>query len=166
MSMRVLLVLVLTTGAWPEPARAQEEQHEYREGNRTIKLTLRRDLALDDDPERGLRAGPRADARQRVAQASTATPEIPVFATETGQLLAPVGGVILILEESWTNATIETFLDRHGIADDADPLEWLKNGYSVRTEPGLAALELANRLADLEGVVLSTPNWWREMEGR
>ena len=166
MSKKVLLVLVLAAGAWPEPARPQPDEHEYREGKRTIKLTLLRDLVLDYEEERGMHVRPRADAPQRVAQASTATPEIPVFATETGQLLAPVGGIILILEESWTNAAIEAFLDRHGIAEDATPLAWLKNGYSFRTEPGMAALELANRLANLEGVVLSTPNWWREIGER
>ena len=36
------------------------------------------------------------------------------------------------------------------------------NGFVVATEPGFAALELANALAGEDGVVLSSPNWWRE----
>ena len=167
-----LLVLVLVIGAFPEPARPQQAEHEYREGTRTIKLTLLRDLVLDYDDERGMRAPRRVGARpgpdspQRLARASTSTPEIPVFATETGELLAPVGGIIIILDESWNSLAIETFLASHNLSDDATPLVWLRNGYSVRTEPGMAALELANRLATVEGVLLSVPNWWREVEQR
>ena len=45
-------------------------------------------------------------------------------------------------------------------------MEFLENGFLVQTEPGFPSLELANELAAQEGVVISSPNWWREVETR
>ncbi len=151
------------------PAFGQEpDGASYREGSRLIRLTLMTDLVLEGDKKSGLRlskvdaSSPQTSATRTAAQASTAeAPKIPVFATDTGQLLAPTGGVILMLNESWTERDTGAFLESHRLGDRATPFEGLPNSYLIETEPGMAALELANRLASLSGVVLSVPNWWR-----
>ena len=43
-------------------------------------------------------------------------------------------------------------------------LDFLDNGFFVETEPGFPSLELANTLAGQDGVILSSPNWAREVE--
>ena len=43
---------------------------------------------------------------------------------------------------------------------------FLENGFLVETEPGFPSLELANALASQDGVVMSSPNWWTEIEAK
>ena len=140
----------------------------YIDGNRTIKLTLVSDVVLAHDKAKGRylkTVDPDLPGRS-IEAAAVGPPDMPVFSTDTGQLLAPVGGIILFLDSSWTREAVSVFLDQHGIAEGARSFEHLANAYAVRTAPGMPAIELANRLAALEGVVLSTPNFWREVEAR
>ena len=44
------------------------------------------------------------------------------------------------------------------------PLGFLDNAFFVETEPGFPSLDLANDLAEQDGVVISTPNWGMEVE--
>ncbi len=90
----------------------------------------------------------------------------PVFLSESGgELMTLPGGIILALYPEWDEAAVEKFFSGNGISRDrATEIEYLDNGFLVKTAPGLPSLELANALAGQEGVILSSPNWAREME--
>ena len=92
--------------------------------------------------------------------------EQPVFRSESGgELMALPGGIILALDPQLDEAAVAKFFSDNGISRDrATEIDYLDNGFFVETEPGLPSLELANSLAGLEGVILSTPNWAREVE--
>ena len=77
------------------------------------------------------------------------------------------GGVLLVLDAEWDQSEIERFfLDNNISTDRISELGYLTNGFLIETEPGLVALEVANALADQQGIVLSSPNWWREVEAK
>ena len=90
----------------------------------------------------------------------------PVFRSESGgELMTLQGGVVLALDPEWDRAAVESFFLRNGIAlKQTSELDFLDNGFFVETEPGFPSLELANALAGQEGVILSSPNWSREVE--
>ncbi len=119
--------------------------------------------------------GASADASsvESVEETSLASPNsipqsvgIPVFKTVSGELLAPVGGVVLVLRSSWRREEVDSFLEQEGLADTATPLGRIPNAYTVHTAPGMAAVELANRLASMDGVRIAAPNWWRDLRAR
>ena len=43
-------------------------------------------------------------------------------------------------------------------------LALIQNGFLIETGPGFPSLELANPLADQSGLLISSPNWWTEVE--
>ena len=90
----------------------------------------------------------------------------PVFRSESGgELMTLPGGVILALDPEWDQAAVEKFFSRNGISlDRTSELDFLDNGFFVETEPGFPSLELANALAGQEGVIISSPNWARELD--
>ena len=90
----------------------------------------------------------------------------PMFRSESGgELMTLPGGIMLALDPEWDQPTVEKFFSRNGIAfDRTSELDFLPNGFFVETEPGFPSLELANTLADQDGVILSSPNWSREVE--
>ena len=90
----------------------------------------------------------------------------PVFRPESGggKMTLP-GGIILALDPEWNREEVERFFSRNGITlDRASELDFLTNGFFVETEAGFPSLELANTLAEQDGVLLSSPNWSREVE--
>ena len=135
----------------------------YRQGTRIVSLARVTDRALIEGKQgyEIVRVEPDRSPRV-VAQAARTEGEIPIFVTDTGSLQAPVGGVILVLSESWGPGEVEAFLVEHGLDESVTPVEWRKNGYVVSTVPGTFAVELANRLASLGGVDLAVPNFWTE----
>ena len=73
------------------------------------------------------------------------------------------GGVLLVLDPEWSQAQVNSFFSANGIKlDRVSELDYVDNGFFVETEPGFPSLELANTLAALEGVAVSSPNWSRE----
>ena len=77
------------------------------------------------------------------------------------------GGVILVFESAWSRARIKQFFLEQAIApDQVQARDFLPNAFFVTTDPGLPSLELANALADLEGILISSPNWQTEAESR
>ena len=83
-----------------------------------------------------------------------------VFVSESGTEMTLPGGVALVLDPEWSAEQVDGFLAVNGISRSrASDLGWIANGFLIATEPGLASLELANALATLEGVVISSPNW-------
>ena len=90
----------------------------------------------------------------------------PVFRSESGgELMTLPGGIILALDPEWDQDAVQEFFSRNGISlERTSELDFLDNGFFVETEPGFPSLDLANDLAGQEGVVLSSPNWSREVE--
>ena len=87
----------------------------------------------------------------------------PVFVTASGGLMTLPGGVLLVLDADLDDGEVEDFFARNGIAkDEASPQGFAANSFLVETAPGFPALMLANRLAEQQGVALSSPNWWRQ----
>ena len=89
----------------------------------------------------------------------------PVFRSESGggSMTLP-GGVLLVLDPSWTGSDADAFFSRNGIKRSrVTELTFTKNAYFVETAPGFPSLHLANLLAEQEGVEISSPNWMSEV---
>ena len=90
---------------------------------------------------------------------------LPVFRGPGGTVMTLPGGVLVALEKEATDAA--AFFAANGIAAERlKPVEGLDRTWLVETAPGFPSLELANRLAELEDVEVSSPNWLREREVR
>ena len=77
------------------------------------------------------------------------------------------GGVLLALDPEWDGDKVKDFFSQNDISSDrTSELEFIENGFLIDTEPGFPSLELANELAAMDGVVLSSPNWWREAQAK
>ena len=73
------------------------------------------------------------------------------------------GGVLLVLNSEWSTAEVNSFFSNNGIGmDRVSELDYAANGFFIETEPGFPSLDLANELAALDGVEVSSPNWGRE----
>ena len=92
----------------------------------------------------------------------------PVFRSGSdGSLMTLPGGVLLALDSSWTQEQIDAFFMANDIDPaDVSPIEYLGNTFFIETKPGLPSLEEANKLALLDGVEISSPNWWQERDRR
>lgn len=77
------------------------------------------------------------------------------------------GGVLLALDPEWDEAQIDSFFSNNGISpEQIEELGFMQNGFLVKTEAGFPSLELANSLASQDGVDISSPNWWTEVEAK
>ena len=149
----------------------QGNVYTWEDGDRTVRAVLQTDLVVQETTsnkpedvvvERGtsnsivLRSEGHGQAHG------------PVFRSESGGgLMTLPGGVVLVLDQEWSQSRVEEFFSENSIpADRWSALESLDNGFLVQAEPGFPSLELANELAAQEGVVISSPNWWREVETR
>ena len=90
----------------------------------------------------------------------------PVFKSESGGgLMTLPGGVMLVLDPEWDQAAVDKFFEGNGIKpDQVSELGFLDNAFFVETDAGFPSLDLANALAGKEGVTVSSPNWWRQLE--
>ena len=87
-----------------------------------------------------------------------------VFLGESGQLMMLPGGILLVFGPEWDEEETSYFFVQNGIDPDrVSGMSFAKNAFFVETEPGLAALELANELAGRDGVIISSPNWQTEV---
>ena len=152
----------------PSPqSEAPTVAYEWRDGNRTRTARLVPDLVLesnDGDPPNGL-VIPWSNDHRIVARQErhdrTATQ--PVFRSESRALMTLPGGLLMALEASWDQDAIDSFFVEHGIElSRVSSRGFATNAFFVETEPGFASLDLANELAELEGVILSSPNWRTE----
>ena len=141
----------------------------WQDGDRTLRVVLEprqavyetvADTTEDGEVEKGASDN---IVRERSGSVSDGQP---VFRSESGgELMTLPGGILLALDPEWDQHTVEKFFSRNGIAfDRTSELDFLPNGFFVETEPGFPSLELANTLADQDGVILSSPNWSREVE--
>lgn len=144
----------------------------YRDGNRVIRVTRQDGLTvqpsgMNTPDDVVLHRGTLHSIVE--SQPDKHGPDSqPVFRSESGGgLMSLPGGVLLLLDSSWTEDEVQSFFATNGIPQDSvSPLGFLTNGYMVATSPGFHSLDLANSLAGQDGVVVSSPNWWREVEAR
>lgn len=143
----------------------------WDDGGRTRRAYLQEDLVVSRD---GAVASSDIEVERtiggpivRVAEASRTADDLPVFRSRSGALMTLPGGVVLVLDAGWPQSRIEAFLAAAGVGTERlSPLGEIPNGFVVETAPGFPSLELANALAGLEGVRLSSPNWWRELAAK
>ena len=154
-----------------QPGSNKGTVYTYRDGDRTMRVVLQDDLVVQEtvantsDDVVIVRGATDSIVRR---QAKHGQQSRPVFRSESGGgLMMLPGGVLLVLDAEWDRSTIDRFLLDNSISTDRiSELGYLQNGFLIQTEPGFASLELANALADQQGVVLSSPNWWREVEAK
>ena len=157
------------TGA-SRPTPPEGQVYTWKDGGRSSRAFLQADLVVSREGAVSAVGTPVARTPQgrivRVASASEVEGQ-PVFRSSSGALMTLPGGVLLVFDPDWGEAETDAFFAAHGIATDrVSPLGAIPNGFVVATEPGFASLELANALAGLDGVKLSSPNWWRERTTR
>lgn len=145
-------------------ASATDATHYWYDGGRRRALrldeTLRADFAAGKAVPAGRMApgGKALDATEPEAAAGTV-----VFRDLDSPAVrrALPGGVILTTHAPTDADTLQRRLAPHGLAVsrrlDADGTRWL-----VETPPGVAGLELANRLHESGDFASAEPNWWRE----
>ena len=150
---------------------AQGEVYTWEDGDRTMRAVLQEDLTVQDQSATTSNdvvvagKGKNSIVRKQGKQSGDTDP---VFQSESGGgLMTLPGGVMLALDPEWDQAAVDKFFAGNDIpADQVTPLEFLDNGFFVETDPGFPSLELANSLAKQDGVVVSSPNWWREVEAK
>ena len=131
------------------------QPYSWEDGDRTLTVYLQDDLVESPD----------ADSGNVVRGASDSSDDdtLPVFRSESGELMTLPGGVLLVLDPEWSSAQVHSFFSDNGIKlTDVSELDYAENGFFVETEPGFPSLELANTLAAQDGVEVSSPNWRRE----
>lgn len=83
----------------------------------------------------------------------------------SGRLRALPGNVIVYLNPEWNRQAIDAWLAKNGL-HVVKQLGIGKNVYEIETAPGLATLDLANRLYESGDVVAAIPNWWQTVSKR
>ena len=141
----------------------------YMDGDRTTRVLLQSGLTVQKTGENTaddvvLHMGALNSIIEKQAQHGLDAP--PVFRAESGGgLMTLPGGVLLALDPSWNDVRVSEFFEANGITEDSvSSLGFLRNGFFLETAEGFPSLQLANTLADQDGVVVSSPNWWRETE--
>ena len=149
----------------------EEEVHTWEDGDRTLNVVLQEDLTVQNtaDITPGVEVVARGATESIVRKQSGSTQDgLPVFRSQSGGgLMTLPGGILLSLDSEWDQAQIESFFSQNGISmGQVSELEFLPNGFLVKTEPGFPSLNLANSLAAQEGVEISSPNWWTQLEAK
>ena len=144
---------------------AQGQPYTWQDGDRTLTVLLQDDLTVTQDGDVAPRENVRPDLKRpaRAGKPPASGQAQPVFRSQSGTLMTLPGGVLLALDETWEQPATDAFFENNGIdRDRVSELDYLANGFFVETEPGFPSLELANALAEQDGVRVSSPNWWRD----
>ena len=149
----------------------EEEVHTWEDGDRTLNVVLQEDLTVQNtaDITPGVEVVARGATESIVRKQTGSTQDgLPVFRSQSGGgLMTLPGGILLSLDFEWDQAQIESFFSQNGISmGQVSELEFLPNGFLVKTEPGFPSLNLANTLAKQDGVEISSPNWWTQLEAK
>ena len=153
----------------PGAGAGQGTIYTWEDGDATMRVVLQDDLVVQETA---------ANTREDVVVVAGVTDSIvhrqprhgkealPVFRSESGgELMTLPGGVLLALDPEWDQARVDSFFSEYAISKDgASELTFIQNGFFIETGPGFPSLELANELAAMNGVVISSPNWWREVQ--
>ena len=148
-----------------------ETTYTYWDGDAEITVWLVPQTVTRDVEPEDAKAAPKSDSsavqsRRSVSSTGLSVPSGQlVFRTSTGSQMWLPGGVLLVLDAAWSTAQTDAFFAQNGIeADRVTEFDWLDNGFLIESGPGLASLELANRLVGQQGVELSSPDWSVEAE--
>lgn len=76
--------------------------------------------------------------------------------------MALPGNIIVTFKPEWSLEQIEAWAQQRQLQIQ-QPLPVGVNMFVIKTEPGIASLELANELYLSGEVLAATPNWWREV---
>ena len=141
----------------------------WQDGDRTMRAVLQNDLAAQgksDNTPKDVIVAESGDYSIVSKQYSHGSGDQPVFKSESGGgLMTLPGGVMLALDPEWDQAAVDKFFEGNGIkSDQVSELDFLDNAFFVETDAGFPSLDLANSLAGKEGVTVSSPNWWRQLE--
>lgn len=79
----------------------------------------------------------------------------------SSRMRALPGNIIVYLNPAWNGTQVTAWLQSRGL-DVVKKLDFGTNIYILKTDPGLAALELANTLYRSGEVVAAFPDWWQE----
>ncbi len=148
------------------PVEGQE--YSWQDGDRMLTVYLQEDLAVDEDSANSAASIVRAQsgAGSIVAKEDAYVPsndDLPVFRSQAGSLMTLPGGVLLVLDEEWPQTQTNLFFADNSIKmARVSELDYITNGFFIETDPGFPSLNLANHLASLDGVEVSSPNWWTE----
>jgi len=82
--------------------------------------------------------------------------------SSSGRKRALPGNIIVHLDSSWGQDLIDGWLNQNNL-EVVKKLNIGPNIFVIKTDSGLAALELANRLHDAGEVVAAYPDWWKEV---
>ena len=141
----------------------------WYDGDRAVRVWLQTDLVLqktsentaDDVVVQTGRSESIVERRPEHDERGT----LPVFRSGGGSFMTLPGGVILVLDQTWSSTQADAFLAEHGIEKSSvQVLEFAANAFLVETDPGFPSLDLANDLAGEDGVEVSSPNWEVEVE--
>ena len=153
------------------PAQPQGESYTWEDGDRTLTVLLEDDLVVQKTSE--VTATDVVVVKGAVdsivkKQASHGSDTSPVFKSESGgELMTLPGGVLLALDPDWDETQVADFFAGNGISkDQISEMTFIENGYVVDTDSGFPSLDLANDLASQDGVLISSPNWSREVEAK
>lgn len=156
------LSLLLPLFALTPLYRQEPEPLKWMDGDRQLTVHLQPDLRVDSTGALRNTAGKRFEGIQAVPSLTTTSErDFPVFRSVDGRTMTLPGGVLLLLDRGWSGADVQAFFSAQNISPDRlSPLGTIPNGFLVTTDPGFPSLRLANELAELEGVTVSSPNWW------
>ena len=149
---------------------AQGAEYTWQDGRHTRRASVQIDLVAQAEEETRsddivVRGGGEEHVVRRQPRHDEAA--LPVFRSESGEILTLPGGVLLALDASWDQARVDQFFLENGITGDRIARQqFAVHAFLVETEPGFPSLELANTLATQDGVLLSSPNWRREESPR
>ena len=149
---------------------AQGAEYTWQDGRHTRRASVQIDLVAQAEEETRsddivVRGGGEEHVVRRQPRHDEAA--LPVFRSESGEILTLPGGVLLALDASWDQARVDQFFLENGITGDRIARQqFAVHAFLVETEPGFPSLELANTLAAQDGVLLSSPNWRREESPR
>ena len=145
----------------------EQTEYTWEDGDRTLTVILQSDLVIDEDTtKKDTLANAPGGAIVKSADVDSKTRDqgLPVFKSQSGALMTLPGGVLLVLDQKWDEMEVNAFFVANSITKDKlEALSYVDNGYFIETDPGFPSLNLANTLAEREGVILSSPNWWTEV---
>ena len=155
-------------GAAQQTIRGTQTEYTWEDGDRTLTVTLQTDLAIEERTGGALTDALAATPRGNVVRSANSrgrSTGLPVFRSPSDSLMTLPGGVLLLLDQDWGGAEVKRFFADNAIStSDVSELGWIDNGYFIETAPGFPSLRLANALAGQEGVEISSPNWWQQVE--
>ena len=183
------LTFIATLFALALSSAFANERYAYFDGNRSKNAYLRADYLADFNPGNDLRVILADSGARLVHQSGGAriwklqnssmiedlrAGRIPTGLTgrfsqvftsgrENGNFKALAGGVIVALKKGWSASEVQTWANTHGYTLQKK-LPMAGNYYVVGGATGIASLYLANEIRQKQGVLWSSPNWWRQVQ--